>query len=375
MTLETDPFVVAHATGGDWQDLTDQCLSHIGEVPEDANIGFVYVSDSLDEDMRSILNRLRSETGIYHWVGTVGFGLCVSGEELFDLPAMAVMVGALPRDSFKVVPVITPDRIELPEDIIDWAAEHQPALGIVHTDPRVPGIEATLDMIQEKTGCFLIGGMTASRGAHEQIADEVVDGGVSGILFGSEITAHTGLTQGCTPIGQTHIVSACEENVLHRLDDRPAFEVFREDIGDLLARDLSRIEGYVHAALPIAGSDTGDYVVRNLLGVFPEKGWVSIGEMVQPGDRIMFVRRDGTSAIADLKRMASDLKRRADDAPRAAFYFSCIARGPNLFGRGSVEMKTISDILGDLPLIGFYANGEISNNRLYGYTGVLALIG
>jgi small ligand-binding sensory domain FIST len=29
--------------------------------------------------------------------------------------------------------------------------------------------------------------------------------------------------------------------------------------------------------------------------------------------------------------------------------------------------------LGDLPLAGFFANGEISNDRLYGYTGVLAV--
>ena len=67
-------------------------------------------------------------------------------------------------------------------------------------------------------------------------------------------------------------------------------------------------------------------------------------------------------------------ERRIDTPPRAALYYSCIARGPNLFGQGSVELTTIADILGDVPLIGFFANGEISNNRLYGYTGVLSLI-
>ncbi len=52
---------------------------------------------------------------------------------------------------------------------------------------------------------------------------------------------------------------------------------------------------------------------------------------------------------------------------------SCVARGPNLFGPDSEELKMIRDELGDIPLVGFFANGEISNNRLYGYTGVLAL--
>jgi len=46
-----------------------------------------------------------------------------------------------------------------------------------------------------------------------------------------------------------------------------------------------------------------------------------------------------------------------------------------LFGRDSEELSAVADALGeDVPVIGFFANGEISNNRLYGYTGVLTLI-
>jgi small ligand-binding sensory domain FIST len=37
-------------------------------------------------------------------------------------------------------------------------------------------------------------------------------------------------------------------------------------------------------------------------------------------------------------------------------------------------MQEIRRQLGDIPLTGFFANGEISNNRLYGYTGVLTLL-
>ena len=367
-------FQVAQASGGDWENLTSKCLSELGQLPDGANLGFVYVTDSLDEDLRSILSRLRDQTRIHSWVGTIGFGVCVSRTELFDLPAMAIMVGAVPRDSFCLLPAIGPDDLDLPDDVVSWAEAHNPTLGVVHADPRVPGLEDIFTRIQNKTGCFLVGGMTASRGVQEQIADDVTDGGVSGILLGSEISAVTGLTQGCSPIGPIHVITEGSDNILHSLDDRPALDVFREDIGELLARDLSRINGYVHAAIPIRGSDTGDYLVRNLLGVYPDQGWVSIGERIDKGDQVMFVRRDGTSALADLKRMVADIRRRADTPPKAAFYYSCIARGPNLFGKDSTELKTIADILGDVPLIGFFANGEISNNRLYGYTGVLSLI-
>ena len=375
MTIISSDFHVVHASGGDWQNLTSICLEGLGDSSIDANVGFLYLTDCLDEDVRSIFNLLRSQTNIHNWIGTIGYGICISGQELFDVPAMAVMVGHLPVNSFRTLPIITPDKIALTPDFLHWAKDKNPKVGLVHADPRVPNIEKTLAFIQEATGCFLVGGMTSSRGAHEQVVDEVTDGGVSGILFGSEIKAVTGITQGCTPIGGAHMVTAVEGNIIQTLDRRPAFDVFREDIGDLLAHDLKRTQGYVHAALPVSGSDKGDYLVRNLISVSPDNGTVAIGDFVNVGDMVMFVRRDGASAISDLKRMISDLKSQMDVPVRAAFYISCVARGPNLFGTGSVELRTIQNILGELPLIGFFANGEISNNRLHGYTGVLTLLG
>jgi len=101
---------------------------------------------------------------------------------------------------------------------------------------------------------------------------------------------------------------------------------------------------------------------------------MSIGERLQAGNKLMFVRRDGASALADLERMLADVTHRAAGRPKAALYFSCVARGPNLFGDNSEEMSAVAQAIGDdVPLVGFYANGEISNNRVYGYTGVLTL--
>jgi small ligand-binding sensory domain FIST len=59
--------------------------------------------------------------------------------------------------------------------------------------------------------------------------------------------------------------------------------------------------------------------------------------------------------------------------PRGAVYYSCIGRGVNLFGQDSEELAMIRDSLGDVPLVGFFCNGEISHNRVYAYTGVLTL--
>ena len=126
-------------------------------------------------------------------------------------------------------------------------------------------------------------------------------------------------------------------------------------------------------AVLVAGTDTGDYLVRNLIGLDPSNGLVAIAEEVEAGDRIMFVRRDAESAAKDVARMLEELKSRLSSPPKGALYYSCVARGPNLFDEDSFELRAIQDAFGDIPLVGFFGNGEISNNRIYGYTGVLTL--
>ena len=150
-------------------------------------------------------------------------------------------------------------------------------------------------------------------------------------------------------------------------------EVLKEDIGEVLSRDLAQSAGYIFTAMPIPGSDTGDYLVRNLVGIDPERGLIAIGDVISPGDEIQFAKRDAQTAREDLRHMISNLKRRLPGIPRGALYHSCLGRGRNQFGEDSGEMRLVQEALGDVPLVGFYANGEISHNRLYGYTGVLTL--
>jgi len=87
----------------------------------------------------------------------------------------------------------------------------------------------------------------------------------------------------------------------------------------------------------------------------------------------MFCRRDSATAREDMLRMLGDLGKRAKGQIKGGLYYSCLGRGRNQFGDDSEELKMIRDQLGEFPLAGFFANGEISHNRLYGYTGVLTL--
>ena len=157
------------------------------------------------------------------------------------------------------------------------------------------------------------------------------------------------------------------------LDGRPALEVMKAAIGEVLARDLRRAAQFIQVGLPVAGSDTGDYLVRNLVGIDPANRLIAIGEMLQPGASVMFCKRDARTAEEDMERMLESMRKGLYTRPRGGIYYSCLGRGAGLFGPDSQELKLVREGLGDFPLVGFFCNGEISHNRLYGYTGVLTL--
>jgi small ligand-binding sensory domain FIST len=369
----TQRFRVGHASGPDWGRTIKACLDQIGPIAAGANLGFVYVTDALADDLGSVVTFLRGNTRVEHWVGTVGMGVCAPGIEYFDEPAAALMVASLPPDSFHMLANMTRgiDEMDLPSR--QWIERVQPVAGLVHGDPRNADVAEMVGDLSECAACFLFGGLSSSRGGMGQVAGRVHEGGLSGVLFGPELSVVAGLSQGCSPIGPVRQVSEADRNIILAIDGQPALDVLKADMGEILARDLRRAASYIHAALPVPGSDTGDYLVRNLMGVDPQSGAVAIGALVDPGDRIMFCRRDPKSAEEDLRRMLADVRRRLPGPVQGGVYISCLARGPNMFGAKSRELAIVAEQLGDFPLVGFFANGEISHNRLYGYTGVLAV--
>ncbi len=369
-----DSFLLGHAEAPHWDKAAEQCLQQIGYIPPGANLGFLYVTDVFAGILDTILAHFREETGIEHWVGTVGVGICVSGKEYHETSAMAVLVASMPADSFRMLPTLKHMGDSSLPELEDWFKLSASHVAVVHGDPRNPEIPELVEELSDRMpGGYLVGGLSSSRGEHPQIVDTVVGGGLSGVVFNEQAPVATALTQGCSPIGDKHTIDDCDRNIIARLDGRPALEVFYEDIGEILARDINRAAGYIFAGLPIPGSDTGDYLVRNLVGIDAENKLLAIGDLVEPGQQVQFCRRDGPAAWQDLRRMLQGLRRRIDGKPRGGVYYSCLGRGPELFGDDSEELRTIRQELGDFPLVGFFANGEISHDRLYGYTGVLTL--
>ncbi len=366
-------FTIAHAGGGeDWGALLDACVARLGDARK-ATLGFVYATDSFATEFDAIVAHLRSVTGIESWIGAVGMGIVAGEREYFDEPAIAVMIGDVPPGAFRLLP---PDRDgALPDETLRWSAAHAPSVSVVHGDGRRESLADRLDDLADLGRSFVIGGLGSSRAAAAQAAGTVGAAAISGVIFASGVVAATGLSQGCAPIGVArHRITAAEGNIIHALDHTPALEVLQADLAMLPEAERERAARRLHVALPLVGSDRNDYLVRNLVGIDRQSGAIAIGDVAEPGRELIFVRRDATAAAADLRQMARDTRARAAWSPRAALYFSCLARGPNLFGPGSRELAALRAELGEVPLVGMFCDGEIFNARLYGYTGVLALL-
>ena len=367
-------FLLGHGSGNSADAILEDCLGQLGDIPAEANLGFIYATDALVAELPRLLQQLRQATGIERWTGTVGVGISATRREYYDEPALAIMLASFDESCMQSVPNLDSNIDAFIDASNTWLQRDQFHFGILHADPSNPATPQLMtDLAAQIPGAYFVGGLSSSNGENLQIADGVTSGGVSGVLFNSEIALVTGHSQGCTPIADKHTVTACERNIVIELDGLPALEVFKQDVGDVIARDLQRVAGYIFAALPIRGSDTGDYMVRNLIGIDPENGLIAIGDLLETGDELMFCRRDGNSARDDMMRMLEDIRARIDGEPRGAVYYSCLGRGRYQFGDNSEELRFISDVLGDIPLVGFFANGEIFHNRLYGYTGVLTV--
>ena len=367
----------ASFAAGEPASLAAQCISGLPKV-EGATLGILYASEPAAVILPELIRTLADHTGIESWVGGVGLGVCSATAEVFDEPAAAVMTAALPPDEFRIFAATSDAGSDLPRRHARWIESAQPVLALVHADPRCPDVQKAAVETAGASGAYLVGGLVSHRCPQPLLArtrDESGFGreGIAGLMLGPGVAVATGLSQGCMPIGPVRRIDEARDNVVMVIDGRPALEVFCEDIGPELAKELRRVGGLIFAGLPIAGSDTGDYLVRNLMAIDPSRGWLVVGAEITAGDQILFCRRDPESARRDMTRMVRQLADRLNGPPKAGVYVSCVARGANLFGNPGVETGLIRETLGDFPLVGFFANGEISRDRLYGHTGVLTL--
>lgn len=347
-------------------------LAQLELAPKSANFGFIYATDAMSVEYPELLRQCKQVTGIEHWLGTLGLGVISTGKEHYDSPAVSILLANFDPQEFAMLPLV--DKASQLGKGVKTPRDFMTHFGIIHGDPFN---ESTQDLVAQlydslENG-FLAGGLTSSQHEQFQVADEVCSGGISGAIFSENIAVQTNLSQGCSPVGEKHVITRHQDNVAFALDHKPALEVLMEDFGVATKEELQEIFGEVFTGLCIPGSDRNDYLVRNLVGVDPKHQVFAINDYLHDGREVIFCERNAKTAIDDMQQMLVSLKERINKPIKGGLYVSCLGRGRQQFGEDSEEIKMIHEVLGDFPLTGFFANGEIHHNKLYGYTGVLTI--
>ena len=378
-------------------------------------LGLLYVTDHYASAAQEILDHVSAELReVTDWSGAVGIGIASNNVEYFDEPALAVMLCDIPPHHYRVFSGVAPLGV-------GGGMGFEPYTALVHADPATPDVaELIAEMASRTATGYLFGGLVSSRSDAVQFAvggngnikgqgaaGGVFRGGLSGVAFGEEVSLVSRVTQGCQPIAAQRIITACDGHVLTELDGEPALDVLLRDLGITLDQPqaaMIRLRATL-VGLTETGSDvvgrTGhfgaDVTVRHIIGLDPARRGVAIAQLVTPGMRMAFCQRNVQAARADLIRICAEIREELEpeEMPHAvatalaaptvvagpsperriagAVYVSCAGRGGPHFGGPSAELQIVRRALGDVPLVGFFASGEIARHHLYGYTGVLTV--
>lgn len=415
-------FPYAHATHPQWGMAANLVLAQLRAqialhgYASNPTLALLYITDHYAAHAEAILEHLSAELPeITDWSGTVGVGIASNNVEYFDEPALAVMLLELPSDQYRVFSGVAP---------LGLAFEAHSAL--VHADGHAPDVAGLIEELAARTDSgYVFGGLSSSRGRTVQFAvsgdgnvkgqgkaSGVFSGGLSGVAFGPEVTLVSRVTQGCLPINRAHKVTRADRNVVLTLDGQSALDVMLRELDVTLEQPREALQA-VRATLvgltePKALADapqtilrTGnfgsDVLVRDIIGLDPGRAGVAVANVVAEGTELAFCQRNVQAARADLMRICAEIREElepqeqaleiatalaqseAEAAPHAArgiagaIYVSCTGRGGAHFGGPNAELQIIRRALGDVPLVGFFAAGEIARNHLYGYTGVLTV--
>ncbi|MFF4412541.1 FIST N-terminal domain-containing protein [Streptosporangium sp. NPDC001559] len=251
---------------------------------------------------------------------------------------------------------------------------------ILFADPYSFPTDGFVERSDEVLGDLpLIGGLANAlrgRGAVRLFADgEVYTEGAVGVLLGGAVEVRTVVSQGCRPIGPTMAVTGVEDNLLLELAGQPALARLEEVVSALDEDERELVASGLQIGVAMdeyaERHEHGDFLIRGVLGIDPEREAVAIGDVVEIGRTVRFQVRDAATADEDLYELL-DAHREEFGGVDGALLFSCNGRGSAMFGSADHDAVAVRETLGPIGVAGFFAAGEVGpvggHNHVHGFT-------
>jgi small ligand-binding sensory domain FIST len=381
------------------------------------DLGIFFISSAYATDFPRVMPLMLEKLSIPVLIGCGGGGVIGASDreqtiEVEGNPALSLSVAQLPGVNihpFHISAEAIPDLDSSPAawvELVGVPPQNNPQF-ILLSDPftsRVNDLIEGLDFAYP--GSAKVGGLASAGTMGVQSAlfyhspnhsdPSLYREGTVGVALSGNLILDTIVAQGCRPIGKPYRVSQGERNIILELTEiangdegvkdsasRPPLEMLRDLLQTLddKDRELAQHSLFIGIARDEfkAQLGRGDFLIRNLLGVDPRKGAMAVGDRIRPGQRVQFHLRDSETSAEDLELLLEAYQQeKGTSSPAAgALMFSCLGRGEALYGLPNFDSKLFQRYLQNLPLGGFFCNGEIGpvggRTFLHGYTSAFAI--
>ncbi|QYG92891.1 hypothetical protein HC251_10930 [Iamia sp. SCSIO 61187] len=260
------------------------------------------------------------------------------------------------------------------------AGEGGPRTLLLLADPFSLPLDALLaTMAGDLPDLTVVGGLaSAARGPggnHLVLDDAVHRDGAVGVLLPPGTVGRPVVSQGCRPVGDPMIVTEVDGQLLLGLAGQPALDRLLASAESLGDGDRSIFELGPQIGVVVDETQpefrTGDFLIRNVTGVDPDRRAVAIGAQVEVGTTVQFHVRDAASADDELRSLMAEVARPRAPRTRGALLFTCNGRGTAFFGDPDHDAELVVEAVGP-AVAGMACAGEIGPiggvNRLHGYT-------
>jgi len=358
------------------------------EMGTNASLGFLFVTQEWRPQIEDTLELIRLHGHVPQLVGCSGWGVIGKKREVEGEPGFSLLLLSLPAGSFTVTQIDENAALESPGPDF-WhtstgVAPSEARSWIILANPYFGGVETWLeDFSAAYPRVPVLGGLASARNAEIFL---MRDGDISpapllAIALKQGLVVLPLVSQGCRPIGNPSPITKAEENLILEIGNFPAYQALEAAFLSIPAEQRVSVRNNLFLGLAVSeyieDFKQGDFLIRNILGADPQIGALAVGAYPRVGQTVQFQLRDSKSAREDLI-LASEAVKRRMFGPIGILLFSCAGRGRGLFGTSDHDAGTLAYILGDLPLAGFFCNGEIgpvgAKTFLHGYTASAAVL-
>jgi small ligand-binding sensory domain FIST len=386
----TNKFSNALITNANWSDeVVKSCQAIIEDIVVSPDIAIVFVSPHFADEFQDIADAIQETLQPRNMIGCVGDSIVSGGREIEGDPAITIWAAALPDTKIETARLLlerVPDRgfISGTEELpFDQITEREESALIVLGEPfSFPADLLLSQLAADYPELRVIGGMASGfqqPGKNLVLVNGTVYcEGAAGLLIDGGVKVHSVVSQGCRPIGDRTIVTKVEQNLILELGGKPAMQVLEEMFIRLPTSDHDLMsKGFFLGRVISEYQDDyemGDFLIRNVMSMDNERRAVVVNDYFQVGQTVQFQVRDEETASNELRQL---LKKTDSAEIRGGLVFTCNGRGTKLFAEPDHDAGVIRETVGEIPLAGFFAQGEIGpvgrENHMHGYTASVLL--